>query len=292
MSWLIFGGSGQLGLEIKSVLTTRDFKFLSVDSDVIDITSKEQVFSYIRNTDPCYVINAAAWTNVDSAEIAEQEAYEVNAIGAWNIAKACQMNDSIFMQISTDYVFSGEGSTPWRETSICNPKTAYGRTKFAGELLIKELNYSKSYIFRTAWLYSQFKTNFVKNIIRQSQKNEIIKVVDDQFGQPTSAQDLAKKIIDSMIEKIPFGLYHATNSGEASWFDFASKILEYAKIENVEVQAIRSSELKRKAVRPQYSVLGHGKWSDINFPEMRNWEVALQEVMPNLLETLGNEQAL
>ena len=289
MSWLIFGGTGQLGLEISSVLKAKGIDFVSIGSNVVDITQKDEVFTFVNYVKPHYIINAAAWTDVDSAEVAEEYAYSVNALGAKYLAQSSVINDAIFVQISTDYVFSGDRSVPWLETSACNPKTAYGRTKFAAEELIKQEDIEKYYIFRTAWLYSKFGNNFVKLIIEKSYTNNQIKIINDQFGQPTSAKDLANQIINSLLAKIPFGLYHGTNYGEASWLEFASRILEFAKIDSVELIPINSSELSRLAKRPNYSVLGHDKWIDVNFPAMRNWKVALYDTIPSILESLKNK---
>ena len=286
MLWLIFGGSGQLGLELSSILRQKGHEFLSIGSSTVDITNKNQVLSFIDSVKPNYIVNSAAWTEVDLAEVNEQDAYAINALGAKNIAQACQLNGSILIHISTDYVFSGDSNDPWAETSICKPKTAYGRTKLAAEVFINEIYPHKSYIFRTAWHYSRFGHNFVKSIIQQSRVKDIIKVVNDQLGQPTSANDLASQIINSVLAKVPFGTYHGTNSGEASWFDFASKIIEFAQIKSVEVVPVKSTEFNLGTNRPKYSVLGHNKWAESNFPRMRNWEVALREEIPRILQSL------
>lgn len=285
MLWLIFGGTGQLGLELSSVLSQLGHDFLSIGSSTVDITNKNQVLSFIDSVKPKYVINSAAWTDVESAELSELDAYAVNALGTKNIAQACLLNCSTYIHISTDYVFSGESSLPWTESSICNPKTAYGRTKFAAEIFVNQINPGNSYIFRTAWLYSQFGHNFVKSIIQQARMNNFIKVVSDQLGQPTSANDLANQIINSVLGHIPFGTYHATNSGKATWFEFATKIVEFAQIQSVEIMPIKSAELNLRAKRPRYSVLGHKKWEEIRYPNMRNWEIALQEEIPKIIQS-------
>ena len=295
MTWLIVGGNGQLGRAISFVLGERKIPFLAWGSNELNIKSSTFTLSLVGELKPVVIINTAAWTDVDGAEINVEEAHAVNSKGALNLALSAKSVGAIFAHISTDYVFSGSGTRPWGEHDLHSPLSVYGKTKAAGEVAVLS-NYSESsYIFRTSWLYSKWGKNFAKTMTRLALSNQDeVRVVDDQFGQPTSALDLADQIIDSIIAKIPFGIYHATNSGEASWCDFAREVFDLCVASSERVVATDSSSFERPARRPAYSVLGHEAWkapgkSGISVGPMRDWRIALKESMPSIITTIRTE---
>jgi dTDP-4-dehydrorhamnose reductase len=276
--WLVVGGSGQLGRALSQVLTERKIDFTSLNSNELDIRSESQCQDLISKLRPKVVINAAAWTDVDLAESDEESAYKVNAVGALNLARASQSVSAVLVHISTDYVFSGDYSGPHEIEFLCEPISAYGRTKAAGEKFVLTEYPEASYIFRTAWLYSKWGKNFVKTIIdlEQSSKDQI-RVVNDQVGQPTYAVDLAIQIVNSINSQIPFGIYHATNSGLATWFDFATEIFNILDESTDRLAPVSSAEFKRIARRPKNSVLSHECWNENSIPAMRDWRIALKD---------------
>ena len=276
--WLVVGGSGQLGKALSQVLTERNIEFNALNSNELDIRSESQCQNLISKLRPEVVINAAAWTDVDLAESEEERAYEVNAIGPFNLAKTSKSIGAVFAHISTDYVFSGDSDKTYEVDSALAPISAYGRTKAAGEKFALTEYPESSYIFRTAWLYSKWGKNFVKTLVNLAQKSEEqVKVVNDQSGQPTSAIDLANQIVDAISLRIPFGIYHATNSGQASWFDFATEIFRILGKNTERLIPVPSSEFKRIADRPKNSVLSHKCWNENSIPAMRDWKIALKE---------------
>jgi dTDP-4-dehydrorhamnose reductase len=235
---------------------------------------------------PTVVINAAAWTDVDRAEYEPEAAHLVNALGALNVAMAAKMVGAIFVQISTDYVFSGNSDRPWQENDLRAPISVYGSSKAAGEVAVLRTYPDGSYIFRTAWLYSQWGKNFAKSMTALAiLSNEEVPVVCDQIGQPTSALDLANQIIETILAQLPFGIYHATNSGQGSWFDFAQEVFRLCQADVSRILPISATEMVRPAARPRYSVLAHGAWSEIGtlsgkkiqLKPMRDWRIALAD---------------
>ena len=287
MTWLITGGSGQLGLALQIELNAKNIDFFAPDSNDLDITNSTQVSKVLKNINPRIVVNAAAWTDVEAAETDSSAAFKVNALGARNLAASTKRVGSTFIHLSTDYVFSGTRSTPWQESSNANPISVYGVSKSEGEILVKMEYPEKSFIIRTAWLYSENGNNFARKIARLAMKDsEIVTVVDDQIGQPTYAGDLALKIIDLINTEAPIGIYHGTNSGEASWFDFAIEIFRYCGADIKRIIPIKSNEFKSKVQRPKYSVLGHSNWDGTKCGEMRNWKLALGCAMPEIIRSV------
>lgn len=290
MTWLIFGGTGQLGQTLQDQLKLANIEFSAPSRGVLDLTSEDQVAECIGSIKPSVLINCAAWTDVESAEFKEKDALKINGHAVEYLAKNAKKNNSMMVQISTDYVFSGDGDIPWTENDNPDPKTAYGRTKYFGEQVLQEIYPENSYIFRTAWLYSRYGKNFAKNISRRIQmKSETISVVGDQIGQPTLADDFSNQIILAVREKIFPGIYHGTNSGEASWFEFASEINSLIANNSGNIKRISSNEIYRIAKRPSYSVLGHEKWAKVGVPEMRNWKLALNNSIKGILKASINE---
>ena len=283
MKILITGANGLLGHELSSIL--KEHTLILLSHEQLDISNSELVDKYITSNSPDYVINSAAYTQVDACETNYDLAYASNALGPRNLAIKCQQLNIPLIHISTDYVFNGDEkkNSPFVENDKLGPKTVYGKTKLDGEKFVQEIC-KKYFILRTAWLYGQGK-NFVKTMISLSKKNKELKVVNDQVGSPTYAKDLAmaiKELIEKKSEK--YGIYHITNKGEVSWYEFAKKIFEIKNIE-IKVNPVTSEEFPRPAPRPHYSVLSNQKWINEGFTPLRNYEDALKEY----LETLKDE---
>lgn len=290
MKWLITGGSGQLGLALQAELSVRGIDFVSVNSQGLDITNQLNVNELVHSLQPSVIVNAAAWTDVDGAETNEIAAYAVNAVGPQNLAIAGSNVGARLVQVSTDYVFSGEASTPWNENAAHNPQSVYGSTKSDGEKLLMGAHPTGSYVIRTAWLYSADRKNFAKTMTKLALYGAgEVRVVNDQMGQPTFTGDLAKQIVDLALSDAPVGSYHGTNSGEATWFEFAQEIFKLAGAEVSRVVPVSSSEYPRPAKRPSYSVLSHDAWTKTNVTPMRNWRIALVEALPAIISAVRAE---
>lgn len=285
MTWLITGADGQLGKSVCEVLKKKSLAYIGWTRSTGEITSANLVSEILNQSKPKVLVNCAAWTDVDGAEINEQEVMKVNRDAVGILSKAAMESGIKFVHISTDYVFSGEKPTPWKLGDKRFPKTVYGKSKVFGEDIALK-NFSEgTYIFRTAWLYSEYGNNFVKSIIRLALTSDApIRVVNDQTGQPTSALDLANRIIDSMEAQIKPGLYHATNSGSSTWYEFAEEILTFLNFDVARLEPIRSSEINRAAIRPRNSVLDQDCWNTTTLKPMREWRLALQESLPIILE--------
>ena len=290
MKWLITGASGQLGFALQEELTQRGIDCVGATSSEIDITKPLIVHQMVNLIKPSVIINAAAWTDVDGAESNESAAYLVNALGPQNLANAASKAGARLVQISTDYVFSGDASAPWREKDPHNPQSVYGATKSEGENLVLTTLPSNSYVVRTAWLYSSIGKNFAKTMtsLALNQKGEV-RVVKDQIGQPTFAGDLAKQIVELVLSEAPAGIYHGTNSGQATWLEFAQAIFSIAGTDVSRVIPVSTTEFPRPAKRPAYSVLSHDAWTGTSVPVMRNWKIALEEAMPAIISAVKAE---
>ncbi|MGL4990772.1 MAG: dTDP-4-dehydrorhamnose reductase [Sarcina sp.] len=292
MKILITGSKGQLGNELIDIINKgyaeigqvsdiiKNAEIISVDIDELNIINELQVKEFIIDKKPDVVINCAAYTNVDKCEEFKNIAYEINAIGPRNIAKACEIVGAKFVQVSTDYVFEGKGSVPFIEEDILNPQSEYGRGKLDGEEFTKEFC-NKHYIVRTAWLYGYVGNNFVYTMLKLADSNTELKVVDDQRGNPTHANDLAYSIL-KMIETENYGVYHCTGKGECSWFDFATKIMSLAN-KDCKVNACTTEEFPRPARRPEYSSLDNKMLRETIGDDMRDWEVALESFIEKVI---------
>jgi dTDP-4-dehydrorhamnose reductase len=276
MRILLFGHKGMLGSDLLSQLS-RKHEITGLDKDEIDIASAKECEKAIAEKMPDMVINAAAFTNVDACETAEKECFAVNAEAVKNIAAACRGKNIRIVHFSTDYVFDGTGSTPYEEDHPCNPINVYGASKLAGERYLQSL--SDNYILvRTAWLYGKNGKNFVRTILEKAQTTNKLEVVDDQIGSPTYTRDLAAAV-DLLIDQNLTGIFHITNRGNCSWFQFAEKILQEAGVSEVRVLPIKSTELTRPAKRPQYSVLSMQKFGRTTRRTMQPWQLALQDYL-------------
>ena len=290
MTWLVVGASGQLGKSVCQVLDARGIDFISWNREQGSLTEESFVFRFVGQIKPEVIVNCAAWTDVDGAESNEVGARLINADAVGYLASASKSCGAVFIHVSTDYVFSGVGNVPWSEGGERQPLSAYGRTKTMGEDLITNSYPERSYIFRTAWLYSPYRKNFAKTMVKFALGDEAdVNIVDDQIGQPTFAGDLAKQIVDSVLAGIPFGIYHGTNSGQGSWFEFAQEIFRLAGADMNRVKPVGSKEYPRPAKRPSYSVLGHDKWVGSGVDEMRDWKIALAEATPLIVSNAREE---
>ena len=290
MKWLITGGSGQLGLAIQKELSSRRIDFVATKSSELDVTKPLIAAQLVDSLKPGVIVNTAAWTNVDGAETNQSIAYSVNALGPQNLAIAASKIGAQLVQVSTDYVFSGERTTPWRENAAYNPQSVYGSTKCDGEKFVQATLPTDSYIVRTAWLYSAKGKNFTKTMtnLAINSAGEVM-VVNDQLGQPTFAGDLARQIVELVLSGAPVGIYHGTNSGQASWFEFAQEIFRLAGADDSRVIPVPTSEYPQPAKRPSYSVLGHDAWAITTVPVMRDWRIALTEAMPAIISAVKRE---
>ena len=290
MNWLITGGSGQLGIAVSEELDSRGFVFTALGAKDLDITDCKNVDDFIAQNSPTVIVNCAAWTDVDGAESNEEAASKVNGQGPENLALAAASIGARLIHISTDYVFSGESQRPFEIDDHIDPQSAYGRTKADGEKKVLITYPENSYVVRTAWLYSAEGKNFAKTMTRLALIGDgEVRVVNDQIGQPTSAVDLAQQIVDLGLDLAPAGIYHGTNGGQASWFEFAREIFSLAGADMNRVVPVSSSEYPRPAKRPSYSVLSHEEWSKTSIAPMRDWKIALASVMPEVISTVKAE---
>lgn len=273
MRYLIAGAAGMLGKDLVTALDGRETTALSRAQ--LDVTDAAAVLEAVAGHD--VVINAAAYTKVDDAEQHESEARAINATGAANLAQAAAQHSAVLVQVSTDYVFDGTATSPYAETAAINPVSAYGRTKAEGERLATQLNGDRTYVVRTAWLYGAHGPNFAKTMRRLAADREQIGVVTDQIGQPTWTLDLARQIVTMLDAEPPFGVYHGTNAGRASWFEFARAVFERAGLDPERIVPTDSAQFVRPAPRPAFSVLGHDAWLAAGIPPMRDWRDALAE---------------
>jgi dTDP-4-dehydrorhamnose reductase len=291
IDWLILGGAGQLSLSMQAVLAKHEQSFFAPTHAEIDVSNTMQVQNIRDAFAPRVIFNGAAWTDVESAESHEEEAVAVNGRGAENLALLSSQVGATFIQISTDYVFSGNDHGDYREDDITTPVSAYGRSKALGERAVQSQPALDFYILRTAWLYGSTGRNFAKAILRTALANDdAVNVVADQWGQPTSADDLARQIYHMVTLKLPFGIYHGTNSGRATWHEFAKEIFRLADADVGRVLPIDSSAYPSKVTRPANSVLGHAKWADSGLSPMRDWRLALADAMPSLLHAVKMEE--
>lgn len=285
---LITGANGQLGQELRELLhNNTDFKVLYADRSILDIANTSAVNLFFQTHRFDFVINCAAYTAVDKAENDLQSCFSINENGPKNLAIACRGQNTFLIHISTDFVFSGDISYPLTETSPVAPKSIYGTSKLAGERMVKTFT-DNHIIIRTAWLYSTFGNNFTKTILRLGKEREWLKVVFDQIGSPTYARDLAEAIIDIMYDqdiRLKTGVYHYSNEGVASWYDFALAIMEFAGLKTT-IFPIETQEYPTPAKRPHFSVLNKGKIKGAFGIRIPHWRDSLKECV----ERIKNEE--
>jgi dTDP-4-dehydrorhamnose reductase len=275
--WLVLGAGGMLALDLVDTLVDDDV--IALGRAELDITDPGAVRQAVQAIRPDVVANCAAWTAVDAAEHDEAAAFAVNAAGAANIARACAASTARLVHFSTDYVFDGLASSPYPENADLAPRSAYGRTKAAGEWAVRALLPSRSWVVRTAWLYGAGGSNFVKTMIRLESTRDVIDVVDDQRGQPTWSADVAWQVVRLAESDAPAGVYHATASGETTWWGLARAVFQELGADVSRVRATTTARSPRPARRPAYSVLGHDAWAAARLPTLPPWRQSLSRAL-------------
>lgn len=289
MKWAITGGSGQLSRSLVDLLDKEGVPYITWSHKDLDVADDSSV-TLIKETCPDLLINCAAWTNVDAAEEFPERAARVNQVGPRNMARAAKELKIPLFHISTDYVFSGQSGKPWSTDSETEPMSSYGLSKLLGEKEITKSLDVNFYILRTAWLYGPYGKNFSKTILKKAiTSKEPINVVNDQIGQPTTTKSLAKQIFEVAKSHVPSGIYHATNTGQASWWDFACEIFALAGEDVERVRPSTSEEFPSKVKRPKYSVLDQSAWSKVGMETMPEWREALKEVFPEIRKVVERE---
>jgi dTDP-4-dehydrorhamnose reductase len=282
---VIFGGAGQVASELAALLAPAppEAGWQALSRAECDITDTHRVRAVIADqaraagSHGLAVINAGAYTNVDAAEADEAGAFAVNAAGPAHLALACEQVGAQLVQLSTDYVFPGDRTDgqPYRPLDPTGPQSAYGRTKLAGELAVREMLPHASWVVRTAWVYGATGGNFVKTMARLSAERETLDVVDDQIGCPTWAADLAVGLLQLIAVAPPSGIYHAAGGGRGSWFELAQAVFEELGLDPARVHPTTSAAFQRPAPRPAWSVLSCGEWQDAGLTPLRPWREAL-----------------
>jgi dTDP-4-dehydrorhamnose reductase len=280
--WLVTGAGGQLGRELCDLLVAEGEDVTGLTRDGLDITDADAIRSALRGRPPV-VVNCAAWTNVDLAEEQPGAAFRVNGEAVYGLARACAEYGATLVQVSTDYVFGGQAARPYGEGDRPAPATEYGRGKLAGERAVRDLLPGSGYVVRTAWLYGKHGANFVNTMIGLERRKPAVDVVDDQRGQPTWAADVAGQIVALVRSGADPGVYHATSSGSATWFELAREIFRRLDADPSRVRPVTSAAFKRPAPRPAYSVLGHGAWHAAGLPPIGPWEDGLRRAFASLL---------
>ncbi|MEH7250206.1 dTDP-4-dehydrorhamnose reductase [Neobacillus niacini] len=281
MRVVVTGAAGQLGQDVLLELGRKNHQAFGTDRQQLDITNEEDVIAYISEVKPDVILHCAAYTNVDGAEANEETAYHINAAGTEYLAKAAKLNGAKMLLVSTDYVFDGTATEPYEVDEPTKPLGAYGRTKLAGEQLLQK-HLEQFFIVRTAWVFGVYGKNFVKTMIRLGKERGEIGVVYDQVGSPTYTVDLAQFMVQ-LMETDKYGIYHATNSGVCSWYEFAVEIFKQSDL-NVKVNPLTSDQFPTPAARPKYSVLSKEKISEIGLTPLRDWKEALAAYLKETTE--------
>jgi dTDP-4-dehydrorhamnose reductase len=281
--WLVTGAGGMLGGEVLTQLAADGHEVAGLGHAELDVTSTIAVETALRRHRPDVVVNCAAYTKVDEAEANESEAFEINALGPRNLAMACASIGGRLVHVSTDYVFAGDAVTPYDEDSEPAPRTAYGRSKLAGEQAVRELLPHRSAVVRTAWLYGERGRSFVRMLIRLERERETLDVVADQRGQPTWTVDLAGRLVDIGRRSTATGIFHATNSGDTTWWDLAREVFRLLGADPERICPTATDRFPAIATRPAYSVLGHRRCAEDGMEPLRHWQSALRVAFPRLL---------
>ncbi|MFC7842861.1 dTDP-4-dehydrorhamnose reductase [Streptomyces sp. NPDC057382] len=276
-----------LGRDLLARLSADGVRSVGLTRGDLDVTDEEAVRRAVAAHRPDVVVNCAAWTAVDDAETREADALRINGDGPRNLAAACAGTGARLLQVSTDYVFAGDSGSPYPEQAPTGPRSAYGRTKLAGEQAVLAALPDAGYVVRTAWLYGAGGGNFVRTMIRLEGVKDTLDVVDDQRGQPTWTVDLADRLVrlglGALAGAAPAGIYHGTSGGETTWFGLTREIFRLLGADPDRVRPTTSAAYVRPAPRPAYSVLGHDRWSAAGIEPIRHWREALHEAFPALL---------
>ncbi|MFD5630390.1 dTDP-4-dehydrorhamnose reductase [Streptomyces sp. NPDC127072] len=286
-NWLVTGAGGMLARDVLARLADAGIPAVAVTRADLDITDPAAVRAVLSEHRPAVVVNCAAWTAVDDAETREDEALRINGDGARNLAEACRDLGAVLLHVSTDYVFPGDAEKPYAEDAPTGPRSAYGRTKLAGEQAVLTTLPDSGFVVRTAWLYGAGGGNFVRTMIKLEGVKDTLDVVDDQRGQPTWTADLADRLVrlgqGTLAGTAPAGVYHGTSGGETTWFGLTRAVFEQLGADPDRVRPTTSEAFVRPAPRPAYSVLGHDRWTAAGIEPIRDWREALAEAFPALL---------
>jgi len=275
-----------LGSSLISECRRREISFDAPNSSILDIRNQKQIQDYICQLKPSAIINCAAWTDVENSETEYQSACDLNVYGIQNIAKAAKDIAIPVVHISTDYVFDGLKGAKYSEQDETGPINRYGLSKLQGEKVLLEICPDSSYIIRTSWLYGTSGRNFAKSILKKALNKEEIQVVQDQVGSPTNVEDLVRGIISILQVRPTAGIFHFSNLGEVSWYEFATKIYEMSGTDIQLVEPIDSIAYPSKAKRPAHSVLSVDKWSASGLTLIIGWEESLAGIFPKLLDSV------
>jgi dTDP-4-dehydrorhamnose reductase len=291
MGWLVTGARGMLGTDVCRVLARHGIPVTAADRGDLDLFDQDAVGEAVSTHD--VVVNCAAWTAVDDAETAEERAHDINTVAPAVLARAAAEHGRLLVHLSTDYVFSGSARSPYAEDAATDPVTSYGRTKAAGEAVVRATLPEHHLVVRTAWLYGAHGACFPRTVARLARERastggEGVRVVDDQVGQPTWTVDVAELIVRLVRAEVPAGTWHATSTGRTTWFEFARRVVEAAGLPPHLVSPTDSGAIQRPAPRPAYSVLGHDKLRLHGIEPIGPWE---ERWAAAASEVLGVEQA-
>jgi dTDP-4-dehydrorhamnose reductase len=277
---LVTGSHGQLGSEIKALSSSTPYKFFFTDKDTLDITYEAAIKNFVQEHNIDTIINCAAYTAVDQAEEDHVNADKINHLAVKYLAQISKEKKITLIHISTDYVFDGTNCKPYTETDPVNPQSVYGQTKLDGEKALLRINPANSIIIRTSWVYSSYGNNFVKTMLRLGKEREELGVIFDQVGTPTYARDLAKTILEitPKINSKNVEIYHYSNEGVLSWYDFAKEIMRMAKLD-CHINPIETKEYPTPAKRPHYSLLNKSKIKEQFSITIPYWKDSLDECL-------------
>ncbi|MFE7118116.1 dTDP-4-dehydrorhamnose reductase [Streptomyces sp. NPDC057654] len=273
--WLITGAGGMLGRDLCRLLAAEGASALPLTRRDLDLTDERAVGCALHRARPSVVVNCAAWTDVDAAESDEERALRVNGEAVRVLARACAATGARLLHVSTDYVFPGDAGPPYGEDAEPGPRTAYGRTKLAGERAVLAELPRAGTVVRTAWLYGPYGRNFVRTMAERAAGDGPVSVVDDQYGQPTATRDVACRLLDLGRGPLRPGVFHATAAGHTTWYGLAREVFRLAGADPDRVRPTDSGSLGRPAPRPAWSVLGHDRWTAAGLPRPRHWRDAL-----------------
>ncbi|KUF20437.1 dTDP-4-dehydrorhamnose reductase [Streptomyces silvensis] len=281
--WLVTGAAGMLAREVLAVLAEDPTaRVTGATRAVLDITDSRAVRSRVAEHD--IVVNTAAWTAVDLAETHEAEALAVNGAAVGDLAAACAAAAVPLIHVSTDHVFAGRSAFPYPEYAATGPLNAYGRSKLAGERAVARVLPDTGYVVRTCWLYGRHGTNFVRKILHRLAAEETVHVVDDQYGQPTSARALAVRLVElgrrALCRRAAAGIYHGSAAGQTTWFGFARALLARLGIDPARVRPCATADFPTPAVRPPYAVLGQDRWALTGLAPLAHWQDMLRDTLP------------
>lgn len=273
---------------VKYLSLKPQYKIIPLKREHCDITDKKKVIELFKRLKPWLVIHSAAYTDVDGCEDNASEAYKVNVKGTANIASGAKIANSIVIHISTDYVFSGKKELPYREADSAHPISIYGETKLKAERIVRKL-IKKNIIVRASWLFGEGKDNFIHNILKRAKETNLLRIVSDKYSSPTYCLDLSAAIgniidlINSRLWQDKFyGIYHITNSGFCSWYEYAKVILRAAKIKGVKMEPMSMKEIKFRAKRPKFSALDNSKYINLTKKPLRKWQEAVRDYVSSI----------